>query len=69
MKTDVNINVPQELHGYSEAEYAGDNDTQENVTGYIVLINRSVIAWRPLSQKTVTLSVTESEYSDIMEVY
>ena len=45
MKPDGNINVPWEILSYSDADYAGDNDTRENVTGYIVLINRSVIAW------------------------
>ena len=61
MKPDENINVPQELCGYSDADYARDNDTQKIVTGYIVLINGAVIVWSLLGYKTITLSVTESE--------
>ena len=38
------------------------------MTGYIVLINGAVIAWRFQSQKTVTLSITEAEYSAIVKV-
>ena len=34
-----------ESRSYSDADYAGDKDTQKSVTGYIVLINRAVIAW------------------------
>ena len=33
MKPDANINVPWELCVYSDADYAGDNDTQKSVTG------------------------------------
>ena len=38
------------------------------MTGSIVLINGSVIAWSLQIQKTVTLSVIESEYSSITKV-
>ena len=60
MKLDGNINGPWELRVYSDADYTGDNNTWKSVTGYIVLTNRSVIAWRSQIQKTVTLSVTEA---------
>ena len=63
MKPDRNINRPWELCGYSDADYAGDNSTRKVVTGYIVLVTRSVIACFSLNQKTVTLSVIEYEYS------
>ena len=36
--------------------------------GYSIITNRVVIAWCSRSQKTVTLSVTESEYSATTEV-
>ena len=52
-----------------DVDYAGDNNTHKTVTGYIVLINKEVIAWRLQNQKTVTLSVIEAKYSTIMEVY
>ena len=45
IKPYININVTWELHGYSYEDYAGDNYTRKIVTGYIVLINRALIAW------------------------
>ena len=68
MRLEVNVNGPWELFGYSDAYYAGANETQKSVTGYIVLINGFFITWRYRSQKTVTLYVTEAEYSAIAEV-
>ena len=56
------------MRRYSDADYLGDNDTHESVTGYIIIINIVVIDWFPSSQKTVTLSVTGAEYSEIMGV-
>ena len=51
MKPDKKINKPWVLSGYSDADYAGDNDTRKSVTGYIVLINIAFIAW--CSQSTI----------------
>ena len=42
MKTEGNLNIPWELHGCSDTQYAGDRNTQKTVTGYVVLINRVV---------------------------
>ena len=60
MKPDGNINVPHDIRGYSDTDYTGDHYTRKIVTGYIVLIHISVIAWRSRSQKPVTISVTEA---------
>ena len=68
MKPDGNMNGPRELRWYIDAYYAGDNETRKSVAGYIVLINVSVIAWCSWRQKTVTIYVTEAEYSAIREV-
>ena len=61
MKPDGNINGPHEIRSYSDTDYTGDSYIHKILTGYIVLMNRSVIAWRSQIQKTVTISVTESE--------
>ena len=60
MKPVGNINGPWELSGYIDADSAEVNDTQKSVTVFVVLIDGSVIAWPFLSQKTVTISVTEA---------
>ena len=46
MKIDGNIHGPWKLHGYSDVDYVGYNNTLKIVTGYIFLINEAVIAWR-----------------------
>ena len=69
MKRYGNLNGTWELGGYSDRDCVGDNDTQTIVIGCIVIINPLVIVWNSLSQKTVTLSVTEAGYSTITEVY
>ena len=39
MKQWVNLNKSWELCEYIDIEYAGDNDTQKSVIGYLVIIN------------------------------
>ena len=68
MKLDGNINGPWEPHVYNDTNYAGDNDTRKSMAGYIFRINIAVIACHSRTQKTVTLSVTEAEDSEITEV-
>ena len=68
MKPDGKFNVPWELRGYSDVDYAVDNDTQNSVIVYIVLINALFIYWYSLIHKTVTLTIAEADYSEIMEV-
>ena len=46
MKLEGEINLPQELCNYSDAEYVGDNNTQKSVTWYINKIIGLVIVWR-----------------------
>ena len=68
IKSQVKLNLPWELRGYSDAEYVGDNNTWKSVTGYIVLIDGLVIKWISQILRTVTLIVTETEYSDITKL-
>lgn len=50
------------LHGYSDADFAGDVDTRKSTTGYAFCVNNSLVTWSSQRQKLVTLSTTESEY-------
>ena len=68
MKPEGNLNIPLEIYGYTDADYTGDNNTWKSVIGYIVLLNGVDIAWCSRSQKIVTFSVKEAEYSVVTEV-
>lgn len=52
----------QTLIGFSDADYAGDLETRRSTSGFIFMINNSVISWSSERQKSVSLSTTESEY-------
>lgn len=50
------------LMGFSDADYAGDLETRRSTSGYIFMVNNSVVSWGSERQKSVSLSTTESEY-------
>lgn len=51
-----------ELVGYSDANYAMDEETRRSTTGYTVMYCGAPIAWRCQRQPIVTLSTAEAEY-------
>jgi len=52
---------PLELEGYSDSNYATDPDSRRSITGYIVMINRAVVGFKSVQQKTIALSSCEAE--------
>ena len=50
------------LHGYSDADYAGDITTRKSTSGYIFFMANGPVSWKATRQTVVTLSSTESEY-------
>ena len=48
--------------GYSDADWAGDNETRRSTTGYIFMIGDCCISWKSQLQKSVALSTAEAEY-------
>ena len=52
---------------YSDADWAGDINTRQSTTGYVVMLNHGAIAWRSRRQVTVALSTMEAEYMAITE--
>ena len=57
------LTVPiTDIIGYSDADFASDEDDRKSYTGYIFLINGGAITWSTHKQHTVAFSSMESEY-------
>ncbi|CAM9821614.1 unnamed protein product [Choristocarpus tenellus] len=51
------------LVGYGDSDWGTDSQTRRSVTGYMLLLNKSLIAWRSKLQGAVTLSSSEAEWT------
>ena len=50
------------MHGYSDADWAGDADDRKSTSGYLFLIAGGPVSWKSRKQSTVALSTAEAEY-------
>ena len=50
------------LHGYSDADWAGDPDSRLSTSGYVFRIGDATVSWSCKKQRTVARSSTEAEY-------
>ena len=64
-----NVEANWELGSYSDSTYASDPDKKVSVTGYIILLEGMLLAWKSRGQKSVTLSSAEAEYVVALETY
>ncbi|PKI78210.1 hypothetical protein CRG98_001381 [Punica granatum] len=53
------------LHGYSDADWAGNSDDRRSVSGFIIFLGSNPISWSSKKQRTVARSSTESEYKSL----
>jgi len=51
-----------ELHGYSDSDWAGDLDDRKSISGYLFRLSGAPISWRSTKQTSVALSTAEAEY-------
>lgn len=51
---------PLEL--YCDADYAEDKDTRRSISGYVIKVHGSTIAWQSKKQKSIVRSTLEAEY-------
>lgn len=50
------------LTGYTDADWAGDQDTRRSTSGYVFDVGSAAISWSSKRQPTVALSSCEAEY-------
>jgi hypothetical protein len=50
------------IHGFSDADWAGNIDDQQSTTGYVFLLNGGAVSWVSKKQLMVALSMMEVEY-------
>eukprot|EP00794_Sanderia_malayensis_P004477 gene4477-biopygen3644 len=50
------------LHGYADADWAGDVSKRKSTTGYLFRIGNGTGSWKARRQSIVALSSTEAEY-------
>lgn len=55
----------QQLHAFSDADWAGDADDYISTNGYIVYIGQHPVSWSLKKQKTIARSSTEVEYRSV----
>lgn len=51
-----------DLIGYTDNDYAGDQDDRRSTSGYVFMLGTGAISWSTKKQPIVTLSSTEAEF-------
>jgi hypothetical protein len=52
----------QELIGYTDSDYAGDQDDRKSTSGYVFMLSSGAVSWSSKKQPVVTLCTTEAEF-------
>ena len=50
------------LCGYTDADWAGDQDSARSTSGYVFTLNGGAISWKSSKQKSIAKSTCEAEY-------
>jgi Reverse transcriptase (RNA-dependent DNA polymerase)/gag-polypeptide of LTR copia-type/Integrase core domain/GAG-pre-integrase domain len=54
-----------QIHGFSDADWAGNVDDRRSTTGFCVYLGNNVVSWSAKKQPTVSRSSTEAEYRSL----
>ena len=52
----------QELTGYTDSDYADDQDDRKSTSGYVFMLSSNAVSWSSKKQSVVTLSTTEAQF-------
>lgn len=52
----------EELIGYTDNDYAGDQDDRKSTSGYFFILSSGAVSWSSKKQPVVTLSTTKAEF-------
>ena len=52
----------QQLHGYSDTDFASDSGDRKSTMGYVYMLHSAAITWTSRKQQTTATSTTEAEY-------
>ena len=53
---------PENLVGYSDADWGGDLDDRKSTSGYLFMMSGAATSWRSKKQSSIALSTAEAEY-------
>ena len=56
-----------ELKVFTDSDWAGDKETRQSVSGYVLILMNVPILWKSKGQKTIALSSSEAEYYALSE--
>lgn len=54
--------VKKVLFGFTDSDYAGDQDDRKSTSGYVFMLGTAAVSWSSKKQPVVTLSTTEAEF-------
>ncbi|XP_041995864.1 secreted RxLR effector protein 161-like [Salvia splendens] len=54
-----------EIHGYTDADWAGNPADRRSTVGYLTFIGGNLVSWKSKKQKVVALSSAEAEFKGI----
>lgn len=53
------------LHAFSDADWAGDNDTFSSTGAYVVYLGKNPVSWSSKKQRAIARSSTEAQYRPV----